>query len=185
MSDLERFKLNGLITPISGTRYFLFAINFNLPENQLGQVGPLLATVKDCINDEFPDEIAAEEVYYRITATYTLTNIATNAERLWQGSFQARTTQEQTILSNRQYSSETFVTEASEAVLPERVVEKLELAGLDSDWTLSGLKSIIICFQARCKYATHLFRRESLVIPASRINEARRHRSIAFERSLD
>jgi len=185
MSNLDRFKLNGLVTPLNGTRNFLFVINFNLPEEQLGNSAELLATVRNIINDEFPDEIVEEEVYYRITASYTLTSLSTNSERLWQGSFQPRTTQDQNILSNRPYFPETFVTEAAEAVVPERVVQKLELAGVDSDWTLTGLKSVILCFQVKCKYATHLFRPDSPVIPPSRINEARQQRSLTFERLLD
>lgn len=187
MLALELFKLNGLVAPLQGLDHFIFALNFNLPEEYLRSEridGPL-TTVQSCIEDEFPEEIIGGEVYFRISATYTLSHVVTNEERLWQGSFQPRTNQEQNILSNRPYVSDTFMRVTEEAVALERVVQKLELAGADSDWTLSSLKSVILSFQAKCKYATHPFRADSLVIPTGRIKHARQRKTITFDRILE
>lgn len=186
MSALQQFKVNGLVIPLRRSRdRFIFALNFNLPQNRLSSVEPLLATVRSCVQDEFPAEISATELYYRITASYTLTNHSTNVDRLWLGSFQPRTTQEHTVLSNRPYHPERFEAETADAISPERVIEKLELAGLDSDWSLSNLQSVILCFQARCNYSTHVFRPDSLVFPAARIHGARSRKPVSFERLLE
>lgn len=184
----ERFKVNGLIVPVRGSDHFVYALNFNLPAEDLenpDRANELLESVQTCIEDEFPTEIGIGEVYFRITASYILTHVATKEPRLWQGSFQPRTTQEHNILSNRLFSPDTFGRTAGEAVSPERVVRKLKLGNENSNWIFNKLRSVIISFQAKCKYNTHIFRQGSLFIPNTGIIKARQRRSTTFEKYLD
>ena len=154
MSDLDRFKLSGLVARLGNTNQFIFCVNFNLPQDDIegDQLDGLLATVTDCVESEFDLEIQAQNLLYKISATYQLVNDVTGDTRLWQGSFNPRTTNNIAILESRPYSGVLFKTEVKEAIQRDRVVDKLTAAGEDSSWTFSVLKSIILTFQARGSY---------------------------------
>jgi len=187
MSDFERFKLNGLIASLTGDKHFVFCGNFNLPflGVETGRLPQLLEVVQELIQTEFHSEIRSEDLYYKVSAIYEIVNDATGDARLWLGSFNPRTTNDIYLLSQRPFSSASFVGTVTEALGLDRVVQLLTAAGKDSRWTFSSLKSFVLSFQCRGSYAKHVFSKDSRVFPSRRYLDIVNRKNVAFERNLE
>lgn len=187
MPEQDLFKLDGLILR-DNPKSFIFVVNFNVPQTYL--LDESVATTKflhaqSCVQDEFRKEIELDQLYYSVSAAYTLEHKDNGQQRHWRGSFAPRNNQDYFISGHRLYEDSSFLEHVLKSTRPEKVMELLTIAGRDSKWIITELTSIIISFQARCKSRTHLFRPNSRVIPAARLRDVAIRRYVVFTNYLE
>ena len=185
MSEWDKFKLDGLIVR-DNPRSFVFMVNFNVPFRHLNQgIDSKLETIKTCVEGEFVVVIATGDLYFSISATYNLEHKETGEVRLWQGSFQPRNNRNLLLSDYKQYSPDSFLALVKESIDPGKIAQHLTWAGLDSKWTFSELKSVIVSFQSRCSVASHTFAPNSLIVPAHRLRDVAVRGHVQFQRLLE
>jgi len=187
MTELHLFKLDGIIFRDNPSS-FIIKINYNVPLNRLideNDSKTIISRIKDWVSDEFLKEIEKDRLYYNISATYNLIHDDNGELRLWQGSFQPRNNQlclvkESTLFQMNHFENEVFI-----VTRPDNVFENLRIVGLDTKWTISDVKSVIISFESRCSSAHHVLRLNSPIIPANRLRDILSRRYTFFSRLLD
>jgi len=187
MSEWDHFKLDGLIIKDQPDSFY-FMVNVNVPARFFDDerlLSEKYRVIENCMTDEFKREIEADSLQYSITANYNIVHAITNENRLWEGSFQNRNNADHFIKENVTFTPNSFVGDALEYTKLDTVVQKLSWTGLNSKWKFSRLNSIIFVFSARCLNKTHLFRSNSLVLPASKYSDFEKKHSLQFRRSLE
>jgi len=187
MPAQDLFKLDGLILR-DNPKSFIFVVNVNVPYRYLvdeGVARTKFAHAQTCVRDEFRQEINLEQLYYSVSAAYVLENKENGQQRHWKGSFAPRNNQDFFISGHRPYEDSSFVEDVVRSTRPDKVMEQLTFAGRDSKWVITELTSVIVSFQARCKTRSHLFRPNSLVVPAARLRDVAVKRHVFFTHHLE
>ena len=110
MSELERFKLDGLVIRENLNKFFA-VLHFNIPVRYLdpNEIVPRLQRISRLVLDKFGAEIEEEKVFVSATATYKLIHKLTGQTMLWQGSFQPRNNENFYIIESQVFVPDSFV----------------------------------------------------------------------------
>ena len=142
-------KVDALSMPYkeAGFAYFIVVYNVNIPieitEDQ-EECQEVLERVCDLVTTDF----TGEKVYYQITASYVLVHAITGQQRVWSGSFYAHGNAPAQLTAFESFNRHTFVASAIEGITDaERKLARW--GGLESQWKLDHLESIIFNIQAR------------------------------------
>ena len=138
------FKVDQTCIPLDEHHRIIFFTNINVPIEYLSDDSTI-----DRINTFILNEYRnIPKVYIQFTATYSLENYKTGAEREWVGNFFPR--------SNSRYSltpffeAEHFVVKAREYLREQYIYNELSLPDeIDTDWTIHQLHSVIINVQGK------------------------------------
>lgn len=181
MSELERFKLDALVIREDKDN-FLAVLHFNVPVNYLGsvEIAPRLETINQLVREEFGSEIAKQKVFVSATATYELVHRLTGQTMLWRGSFQPRNNQDFYIIPSQVFNPGSFVETFSRQTSPETVSARVRIRGMNTEWQLSELKSLIVSFTADCSFANHRLGPRRIVIPPSHHGPVGRKQLIVY-----
>lgn len=165
MSELDRFKLNGLVLKTDPDN-FLAVLHFNVPLRYLvrDELAPKLERIRQVVDGEFEEEIARRKLYFSVSATYVLTHGQTGQTKLWQGSYSPRNNENYYILPSQVFDSATFVQEVAPRSNVDLVSARLRVQGLDTEWQFSELKSLIYSFIASCSFDDHRLGPERIVL---------------------
>ena len=152
------FKVSALsIRPYENSSERLVSYNINLPVNLLTKEN-VFTVIRDTIVHDFNHN---SDVYFQISAVYTLVNRETGDIRTWSGSFNPRNRQPSQLTTHQRFQADTFIEFAQQHSSLERAKETLTAnytaAGKDSVWTLQDLKSIIFSFQCKLPASHFLF----------------------------
>lgn len=186
MSELDQFKLDGVILRDESDKTYVI-INFNLPVRLLEEqqsVQNSLQKVKDVLYQEFPSNIALNNVFYSISATYTLQHRSTGEERDWLGSFQPRNQQNHFVAPFCSFSGHEFVTNVQQKIQLDGVRNKMRWSGMESVWAFSTLKSIIITVHTSFPKNVTPFVNENAIITPTALVSARTRRHTQFTHYL-
>jgi hypothetical protein len=129
----------------------LIVYNINIPENYLQdriELSDVLQRISNLIVQSFQNL----SVLYQISASYILKHSVTGVTRTWTGSFFARNNELGVIADFQQFTERTFVTNSLLQLT--NVKRKLQTNGLDTNWTVDRVLSVI--FNIQCKVlSTH------------------------------
>ena len=154
----KSFKVSALsIRPYENSSERLVSYNINLPVNLLTKEN-VFSVIRYTIVHDFNHN---SDVYFQISAVYTLVNRKTGDIRTWSGSFNPRNRKPSQLTTHQRFQADPFIEFAQQHSSLERARETLTAnytgAGKDSVWTSQDLKSIIFSFQCKWPASHFLF----------------------------
>ena len=142
-NSVQHLKVDQTCLDIDAHRTY-FISNFNIPEHYLDNIRPVLERVFVFLQRDY---LGVPLVRYQLTASYELIHKQTGALRHWSGSFMPKD-QNLSSIDTFHILGPNFVNRLEPLCDRFSIIEKLLLNGVESDWQIHTLTSIVITVQA-------------------------------------